>query len=201
MSLHHFEDELPRQYRFLKSLIAGGLETLVVAGTCLEYGLDGGRLKEADPLKPNTPYGFAKNVLREQLEYLRCSTPFDLTWARLFYLYGDGQSPHSLWMQLRAAVDRKDPLFDMSGGEQVRDYLPVTEAAGYLVSFAESGKDVGVVNVCSGEPVSVRALVERWIAEHGWSITPNLGQLPYAAYEPMSFWGDATKLRQVLRPA
>ena len=197
-SLHHFEQELPAQYRFLKDLIGSGLQTLVAAGTCFEYGMQSGPLSEDIAPRPSNPYGFAKDALRCQLEYLKATHPFQLTWARLFYLYGEGQAESSLLPQLRTAVERVDQVFNMSGGEQLRDYLPVTEVAKHLVSLALANQDAGIVNVCAGTPVSVRRLVEGWIAENNWSITPNLGHYPYPDYEPMAFWGDREKLDRLL---
>jgi nucleoside-diphosphate-sugar epimerase len=87
----------------------------------------------------------------------------------------------------------------MSGGEQLRDYLAVEQAADHLVALAGKRREHGIVNVCSGRPVSVRALVEGWIAANGWSIELDLGRYPYPAHEPMAFWGDATKLGQCLQ--
>lgn len=193
-SLHHFERELPAQYRFLKGVIESGLRNLVVAGTCFEYGMQSGPLSESVAPSPSNPYGFAKDVLRAELGYLRDTSRFHLTWARLFYLYGEGQADSSLLPQLRQAVERGETSFNMSGGEQLRDYLPVEEAARYLVSFAIGKMDAGPVNVCSGAPISVRNLVEGWIKENGWAIKLNLGCYPYPDYEPMAFWGDTTKL-------
>ncbi len=200
-SLHHFEQELPAQYRFLKDLIESGLQTLVVAGTCFEYGMQSGSLSEGFAVRPNNPYGFAKDALRCQLEYLKTTHPFQLAWARLFYLYGEGQPGSSLFPQLRRAVEGGDQLFNMSGGEQLRDYLPVAEVAKHLVSLALAEKDIGVVNVCSGVPISVRKLVEGWIKENGWSIRLNLGHYPYPDYEPMAFWGDPQKLSSLISKA
>jgi dTDP-6-deoxy-L-talose 4-dehydrogenase (NAD+) len=197
-SLHHFEQELPAQYRFLKDLVESGLQNLVVAGTCFEYGMQSGALSEDTAPHPSNPYGFAKDALRCQLEYLKAFHPFHLTWARLFYLYGEGQAESSLLPQIKQAAERCDPVFNMSGGEQLRDYLPVNEVARHLVSLSLAGKDIGAVNVCSGTPVSVRKLVENWIRENGWSITLNLGHYPYPDYEPMAFWGDRRKLDSLL---
>jgi len=197
-SLHHFENELPAQYRFLKAVIAGGLSNLLVTGTCFEYGMQSGALHEELDAKPTNAYGYAKNALRTQLEFLQRTMPFNLTWARLFYLYGDGQPETSLFPQLRAAVKAGRESFDMSGGEQLRDYLPVSEVARHLVTLALSGNDNGVVNICSGRPVSVRSLVESWIAENGWSIGLNRGHYPYPAHESMAFWGDRHKLDRCL---
>lgn len=198
-SLHHFESERPAHYRFIAAMVNAGVRHVVVAGTCFEYGLRDGPLREDQHCEPANAYGHAKDALRRELAFLARQRPFALTWARLFYLHGDGQSPNSLWPLLRAAVARGELEFPMSGGEQLRDYLPVTVAAGHLAALAQrGGKGDGIVNVCSGRPVSVRALVEGWIREHGWSITPRLGHYPYPAHEPMAFWGDDAKLRLCL---
>jgi dTDP-6-deoxy-L-talose 4-dehydrogenase (NAD+) len=114
-------------------------------------------------------------------------------------MYGVGQSGCSLFSMLRDAVARGDRVFDMSGGEQVRDYLPVQEVARVIVQLALSGADLGTVNICSGKPVSVRNLVKGWLTENGWEIQLNLGHFPYPDYEPMTFWGDDTKLQKILR--
>lgn len=197
-SLYHFEQELPAQYRFLKALAVSGLKTLLVAGTCFEYGRQSGPLGEDLEPRPDNPYGFAKDSLRRQLEYLKTMHPFNLVWSRLFYLYGEGQAEYSLFPQLRKAVERGDTAFDMSGGEQLRDYLPVSEAAKSIVALAQKQDDIGIINICSGKPISVRRLVESWINENGWSIDPNLGCYPYPDYEPMAFWGNAQKLASLI---
>lgn len=197
-ALVHFEHELPVQYRFTRQLIDGGLKCLVVAGTCFEYGMQSGALAEDMAAVPTNPYGYAKDCLRRQLEFLRKVQPFSLAWARLFYMHGEGQAPNSLLPQLEQAIARGDRVFNMSGGEQLRDYLSVLDVAGYLGRLALDDGDVGIVNICSGRPVSVRSLVEGWIAERGADIAPNLGHYPYPDYEPMAFWGDRRKLETVL---
>ena len=197
-SLHHFEEELPAQYRFLRGMVESGLENLLVTGTCFEYGMQSGSLDEERETRPSNPYGFAKDALRRQLEFLRLERPFSLTWVRLFYLYGDGQTTNSLLSQLKRAVGRGESAFDMSGGEQLRDYLHVGVVARHLISLAMTLRNNGIVNVCSGKPVSVRSLVEGWIEENGWSIDLNLGCHSYPDYEPMAFWGNASRLRNCL---
>ena len=198
---HHFESELPAQYRFLKQWVQAGLAQVLAVGTCLEYGLECGALSEDREPRPLNPYALAKDALRRQLGFLKTEQAFGLTWARLFYMHGEGQAASSLWPQLQAAVERGEARFAMSAGEQLRDYLPVTDVARHLVDLALAGREHGIVNVCSGQPISVRALVEGWIAKHGWSITPELGRYPYPDYEPLAFWGDRSKLDRCLAEA
>lgn len=197
-SPHHLERELPAHRSFLEGLLTAGLGGLTVTGTCLEYGMQDGALREDMPTAPVTAYGMAKDELRAQLEQLRRNRSFNFTWARLFYLYGEGQAHGSLLPQLEGAIARGDASFNMSGGEQLRDYLPIDEAAGYLVDLALNMRDNGVVNVCSGRPIAVRDLVESAVVQHGSSIKLNLGHFPYPEYEPMAFWGDRHKLDRCL---
>lgn len=200
-SLHHLERELPAHYAFLAGLARSGLGALLVAGTCFEYGMQSGPLHEALAPAPANPYALAKDTLRRQLEFLRTEVPFAFAWARLFYLHGVGQAAGSLYPLLRRSALRGDADFPMSGGEQLRDYLPVEAAAGHLATLAISRCDRGIVNICAGQPVSVRAQVEHWIAGHGWRIKPALGRYPYPDHEPMAFWGDARRLQQCLGAA
>lgn len=196
-SLHHFETELPRQYAFLNSLLDSGLPSLLVTGTCFEYGMVSGELYEEIEVHPTNPYGFAKNALREQLEYKQKKSEFNLTWARLFYLYGDGQAPSSLYSQLMTAISCGDASFKMSKGEQIRDFLSIELAAEKIVSLALNKSNIKIVNIGSGVPISIRGLVESWVLDKGANITLELGNLPYPDYEPLAFWASTRKLHKI----
>lgn len=198
LSRHHFEIELPLHYRFLRLMVEAGVSALLVAGTCYEYGMVDGAMDEERLPLPANPYAFAKTALLRQLEFLRTEIPFALTWARLFYMWGEGQASSSIYPLLHQAAARREQTFPMSAGEQLRDYLPVTLAADILARLALRRSDIGIVNVSSGTPVSIRALVERWIAEAGLDITPELGRYPYPTYEPLAFWGTTAKREAVL---
>ncbi|MEJ8847078.1 NAD(P)-dependent oxidoreductase [Variovorax rhizosphaerae] len=198
MSRGHYEVQLPLQYRFLQRLVDGGLSSLICTGTCLEYGMRSGELQEFLPTDPRNPYGFAKDALRRQLEFLAVERGLRLGWARLFYMYGDGQAAGSLYSQFLAAGAAGASEFPMSGGEQLRDFLHVAEVARSLVALACDAPGPWVVNVCSGRPTSVRRLVEGWLEERGWSMKLALGRYPYPNYEPMAFWGSNARLTQLL---
>ena len=191
--LFHFEENLPAAYRFLKSLVEHGTRHLLVTGTCLEYGMQEGCLSEETPVDPSNPYALAKDTLRKFLEELKKVHSLKLQWARLFYMYGPRQNPNSLIAQLDQAIDAGERVFNMSGGEQLRDYLPVEEAARRLVMLLEHPECDGIVNICSGSPISVLRLVEKHVEERKAQIKLNLGYYPYPDYEPMAFWGSTEK--------
>ncbi|MDR3197695.1 MAG: NAD(P)-dependent oxidoreductase [Planctomycetaceae bacterium] len=196
--LFHIERNLQTSYCFLKQMIESGTRNINVIGTCFEYGLQEGCLSEDLPVNPNTVYGIAKNTLRIFLEQLQQKKiPFDLKWIRLFYLYGINQNKNSILEQLKSAIKRGDKIFNMSGGEQLRDYLPVETVAENIIGISLQNKIQGIINNCSGKPVSIRRLVEEYLKNTGTNIELNLGFYSYTNYEPFAFWGNTKKLESV----
>ena len=85
----------------------------------------------------------------------------------------------------------------MSGGEQLRDYLPVETVAEYICRIALQTEINGVLNCCSGKPSSIRRLVEKVISEMNSNIVLNMDYYPYPDYEPLAFWGDVSRLKSI----
>lgn len=190
----HVDVELPRQYAFLRACIESGLPRLLVSGTCLEYGLQSGELREETAPQPTTAYGLAKHRLHLQLRELQRTHRCSIGWLRLFYLYGAGQAPTSLYAQLRAAIARGDAQFPMSPGDQVRDFMPIETAARQIVELALRGGVDGVVNVCGGEPRTVVEQVRLWLSQWSADIALQRGAFGYPDYEPREFWGSRARL-------
>ncbi len=195
---YHYERNAFQNYNFLKNMVVNGLKNLSVIGTCFEYGMQSGRLSEETQSNPTTAYALGKDTLRKFLKQLKKQHNFNFKWIRLFYMYGNGQSPKSLIPQLDKSLENNEETFNMSAGEQLRDYLTVEKVAEYIVKISLQNKIQGIINCCSGKPISIRALVENYIKEKGKSIRLNLGYYPYPDYVPMAFWGDNTKLNIIL---
>ncbi|NVM34369.1 MAG: NAD(P)-dependent oxidoreductase [Candidatus Lokiarchaeota archaeon] len=197
-SLFHIERNLFTNYFFIKNIIKNGLKNLNLIGTCLEYGMQEGSLSENMVTNPITAYGLAKDTLRKFIEELNKTFEFNYKWIRLFYVYGKGQNPKSLLPQLDRALDNNEVIFNMSQGDQLRDYLPVEKVAEYIVEISLQNNVNGIINCCSGEPISIKKLVENHLNKRKINIKLNLGYYPYPDYEPMAFWGDNTKLKKIL---
>lgn len=196
--LIHFEKNLFNNHMFIRSMLDKGLKDLSVTGTCFEYGLQEGCLSEYLETRPETLYALSKDTLRKVIEERKRIYDFRFRWIRLFYMYGEGQSPNSILSQLDRAIDNNEKAFNMSGGEQLRDYLPVEKVAEYIVSISTQDKVEGIVNCCSGKPISIKRLVSDHIKQRGAQIELNLGYYPYNDTEPMEFWGDDRKLRSII---
>jgi nucleoside-diphosphate-sugar epimerase len=192
--LFHLEENMICNYYFLKNLIANGLQNVNVIGTCFEYGMKNGCLNEEMETNPNNAYSIAKDTLRKYLEALNTKFEFDFKWIRLFYIYGEGQAANTLFSQLKTAIANGDEFFNMSGGEQVRDYLSVEEVANNIIKVTTQNRVKGIINCSSNKPISVKELVENYLRENNAFIKLNLGYYPYSSIEPMSFWGCNKKI-------
>lgn len=197
-SQRHVDEVLPAHRAFLTNLLQNGLQDLTCTGTCLEYGMREGELSEDMDCRPTIAYPIAKDLLRKELEALQQQMGFSFKWVRLFYMYGKGQTPKSILPLLEKALDNNEQVFNMSKGEQVRDYLPVTAISENIIIFAMQQKITGVINCCSGIPITIRQLVEDYLKEKQKHITLNLGYYPYTDYEPMKFWGSTKKSNLIL---
>lgn len=193
----HVNKILPKHYSFLSHMVENGVKSIAVTGTCLEYGMLSGQLSEDMCCNPVTKYGLAKNLLNQQLISLKEKHDFSLTWFRLFYIDGDNPVRPTLYSSLKKAADKGDEYFNMSKGDQLRDFMPLHQAVLIIKELALKMLDIGVVNICSGEPISIKGYVKRKIKDHGWQIRLNLGYYPYPEYEPKSFWGDVKKLNRM----
>ncbi len=197
--LFHIERNLYTNYNFIKNMIQNGLKNLSVIGTCLEYGMQEGSLSEEMPTNPITAYGLAKDTLRKFIEELKKKFEFKFKWIRLFYIYGRGQNPKSILSQLDQALKNNEEVFNMSKGDQLRDYLPVEKVAEYIVQISLQNKINGIINCCRGDPVSIKELVKNHLKKRKKSIKLNLGYFNYPDYEPMAFWGDTRKLNSIIQ--
>jgi nucleoside-diphosphate-sugar epimerase len=197
-AVFHTEENLPHHFAFIKNLVENGQKDITITGTCFEYGMQEGCLTEDMEAKPANSYAIAKNELRKQLQHLQTQIEFKLKWVRLFYMYGTGQNPNSLLSQLDRAFLNGDAVFNMSGGEQVRDYLPVEKVAENIVKIALQQNIAGIINCCSGKGITLKEFVGNYLKEKNKSITLNLGYYPYADFEPMSFWGGDAKLKSII---
>ncbi|MCK1342251.1 NAD(P)-dependent oxidoreductase [Bradyrhizobium sp. CW11] len=198
----HIGRNLPADLAFLEAAVDAGILQIMVAGTCLEFGMQYGPLTEQADTAPITAYGFAKDALRKSLQFLQQDKPFTLQWMRLFYMHGEGQNPKSVLAQLDRAIDEEAPFFEMSAGDQLRDYLRAEDVADNFVLALESSESCsGVINCCSGKPISILDLVSQRCQARSSHIELRRGYYPYPDYEPLAFWGCPTKLNNLKVPS
>lgn len=175
--------------KFLNYQIKKGLKHIVVSGTCQEYGMRYGPIPATSSTNPTTKYAQAKDQLHKKLFSSLAHYEATLSWARIFYTYGNGQSEKSILAQLDKAILNGDEWFDMSMGEQLRDYSPVEDVAAKLAELVKKNY-TGTYNIGSGRPISIRRLVDEYVASKNAKIKFRYGVYPYPNYEPLAFWAE-----------
>lgn len=178
-------------------LARAGCRRLVVAGTCAEYGRAEGNVAfdEAASTQPMSAYARAKAALYLGAQDVAEAAGMNLAWARLFFMYGPGEHPSRIVPAvIRAALVGE--VFSATAGGQVRDYLHVADVAAALWSLTTSSM-LGVVNVCSGRPVTLRRLLEEAEQAAGAEGTVRFGELAYRSEEWMWMYGTNDRLQEL----
>jgi len=193
----HVNRNLPACTELIEQLVSAGLQRLVVAGTCYEYGLQNGQLKEEQNTDPVNCYAIAKDSLRRFIASRYTQQELQWCWARIFYPFGEGQNPNSLLPSLLKAMKAGEESFAMGSGRQLRDFINVQEVARQLLTLATHQSASGIYNTGSGIPSSVLEIAEEAIAAHGGSIRLKRGVYPDRSDEPLAFWANMDKFRSL----
>jgi nucleoside-diphosphate-sugar epimerase len=165
-----------------KGAIQAGVRRFVGVGTCFEYDLSFGMLSTETPLNPLTPYAGAKAAAYIALSNELPARGVEFIWCRLFYLYGKGEDARRLVPYLRekfAAGERAD----LTSGNQIRDFIDVSEA-GRLIGAVALSEVQGAVNICSGIPITIKQLAENIADEYGRRDLLNFGARPENLIDP-----------------
>lgn len=194
----HITHNLVKSLEFFEYAATLGISKLVIAGTCYEYGLQNGELREDMPTYPVNSYAVAKDALRRLTESLCAFHGTTFAWLRIFYPYGEGQNPNSLIPSLARAIAKGEKSFDTSQGDQIRDFIRVEDVAEAFVRVTDSPLGKGIINVGSGNPISIRDFLEAYIREKEATIKLNLGVYPRRADEPLAFWANCSRLKRIL---
>jgi nucleoside-diphosphate-sugar epimerase len=172
-----------------------GGQRAVVAGSCAEYEWCHTVYREHEtPTRPATLYGACKNALREAAESYCRGSGVSLAWGRLFFLYGPHERPGRLVPSAIDALLRGVPT-DCTGGQQLRDFLYVQDAAQALVELLASAAQ-GPVNIGSGAAITVAEVVGSLGRIAGRPDLVRLGTRPTPTGEPPCIVADCRRLRE-----
>ena len=181
--------------RFVEAALSAGCRQLVLAGTCVEYAPQDRLLVEEDPARPSTLYGSCKYAASLVSEALAAAAEARLCRARIFHLHGPGEDGGRLipWVarELRAGHE-----VELTAGAQVRDQLHVEDVAAGLITLLRPSAS-GIYNISSGEPVTLRQVLETVGDILGRTNLLRFGARPYRTGETMFLAGDSRRLRSL----
>lgn len=125
---------------------------------------------------PSSPYAAAKFAASAYGRMFHLLYHAPVVTLRLFMVYGPGQQdlkklvPYTILSLLNGTAPR------ISSGRRNIDWVYVDDVAeGYMRAALMHGVDGKTIDIGSGEPVTVRALVERLVALIDVDVTPQFG--------------------------
>ncbi|MGT2808597.1 NAD(P)-dependent oxidoreductase [Streptococcus iniae] len=186
-------------YAFIKKMVDSGIKHLSVMGTMHEVGYFEGAIDENTPTNPMSLYGIAKDTLRHAVFLLLRDTNVTLTWLRAFYILGDDLNNNSIFSKIIAMDKEGKTSFPFVSGKNKYDFLEVDALANQIALASVQDDIQGIINCCSGQPVSIGDKVSQFIETHHLSIKPEFGVFPEREYDSPAIWGDNTKIKAILR--
>lgn len=181
----------------LNQVFTPSLKKFVQIGSSDEYGNgpspQGENLREA----PISPYSAAKVGATHLIQALSRTERLPGVVVRLFLVYGPGQDDRRFLPQIiKGCLDGR--TFPTSSGEQLRDFCYIEDVIEGLILAAVKPKAVGcVINVASGQPVTIRSVIEKVVKFIG-SGQPNFGAHPYRVGENMELYADVSLAHDLL---
>lgn len=174
---------------------------VLLAGSAAEYGVVTEAalpLSETSCCQPAGPYGISK-LAQTQYGLAAANAGLPVVVARLFNIVGHGMPLHlalgSFADQIRAmpahgGVLQTGPL------DRERDFVEASSTAEVLVDLINNPAAFGqIVNICSGQPTSLRRYVEALIAISGKSIKLASSARPHPRGDMLRHWGANNRLR------
>ena len=181
----------------LEVLPRHNLKRFVQIGSSDEYGNALAPQNEELREQPISPYSLAKVASTHFLQMLHQTENFPAVTLRLFITYGPGQDTERFLPQTIQGC-LIDSTFPSSTGEQLRDFCYVDDTVRAILQTLVVPEAVGnVINIASGEPVSIREMIEKICSLTG-SGKPLYGEINYRPGENMTLYANISKAKRIL---
>lgn len=178
----------------LEAARALDVQRLVLVGSSFEYGAR----RAEELLDPLNAYGASKAAAWAYARAAFNAWNAPVVWARPFQVYGPGQPAHTLIpAAIRAALSGAD--FEMTGGEQQRDFIYVDDVVDGLLALAEAPGIKGhAFDLGTGQLHRVRDVIARIWALTGATGQIRLGARPYRPGEVPALPAAVERTRRVV---
>lgn len=201
-SLAHIED-LSDHFKFIVKMYESGVKNISVMGTMHEVGYYEGAINENTPTNPLSLYGIAKDTLRKSLilyynKHVEEDRDATFKWLRGYYIVGNVTHGNSIFTKIREAEDRGEAEFPFTTGKNKYDFLNYDEFCTQVAAAVAQNDVNGIINCCSGKPLSLSERVEQFIKENGFKIKLKYGAFPDRAYDSPAVWGDNRKIKKIM---
>ena len=199
----HYSDahvsDLPLHYEFLKKFMNTPIKQIAVVGSMHEIGFFEGSIKEETPCNPITPYGIAKNTLRQLANMLCLQNGKKFQWLRGYYIVANDRYGSSIFSKIALAEHEGKNEFPFTMGQNQFDFIDYDDFCDQVSACVLQDQILGIINICSGYPEKLADRVERFIKENGFAIKLKYGAFPDRPYDSKAVWGDGEKIQTILK--
>ena len=175
-----------------------GCKKIVSTGSCFEYRRSG-TCHEYDYLRQDSYFAWAKTALMNFGMMLAHKHNTDFIWARLFYVYGEGQRIDSLIPNICQKLKSGETLVIKTPHSDI-DFIHVKDVAKALIKMVrERNGTIDIFNIGSGSSIPVWKVCE--IVEETMGIEPRTSEFLRSCDIPKevsSFWADLTLIKSTL---
>jgi len=173
------------------------LKKFVQIGSSDEYGDQKAPQIEDIRESPISSYSAGKVFSTHLLQMLNQTENLPVVILRLFLVYGPGQDKKRFLPQIIDGCS-SGINFPASEGRQLRDFCYVDDISkGILMSLKNKDAEGEIINLASGQPISIREVIEivRDIVGTGY---PDYGKIPYRVGENMNLYANIQKAKKIL---
>ena len=191
--------DLSLHYSFISNIISNGLKQFACMGTMHEIGYFEGAVNEKTACNPLSQYGIAKNALRKSIELLSLKYNCKFQWLRAYYIFGTDECGNSIFCKIRQAVAKGEKRFPFTSGKNKYDFIHIDELATQICYSVIQDKILGIINVCSGIPISLAQKIEWYIKYNNLPIQLEYGKYPDRPYDSPCIYGDNKKIMEIIK--
>ena len=191
--------DLSAHYKFLTSMIDGGLKHVAIMGTMHAIGYWERAIDDNTPCNPKSMYGIAKDALRRAMELYTSEKDCVFQWLRCYYILGDDKHNNSIFCKILKAAEEGKTTFPFTSGKNKYDFINVEDLAFLITAVITQNHINGIINCCTGKPISLAERVETFIKDQKLNIKLDYGKFPDRPYDSPCIYGDPTKINQILK--
>ena len=174
-------------------------ENLIFTSTSEIYGGKNAKspFKEDCDFIPASPYSLSKYAAEMSIKTFSELKNKNYIILRLFNFYGKGM-PNSFFLtQLKEKIIKGED-FDMTEGEQKRDFIHINDVRDALILSTNENINNEVLNISTGSGKSIKDIAIQLKKDLNSNIKINFGALPYRENEIWEMVGDNTKAKKIL---
>ena len=185
-------------YQFIKNMIDSNCQSISIMGSMHEIGYFEGEVNSNTPSNPLSLYGISKNALRQAvLSYCENKKTL-IKWLRAFYITGDDKNNKSIFSKILEMEKENKTTFPFTDGLNKYDFIDVEKLAEQISLASIQDKYNGIINVCSGKPISLKEKVEEFIKNKKLNIHPEYGVYPTRKYDSPCIFGNSETINKIL---